>query len=524
MYTVANSIKLYPFDADITVVKKEFADQIQEWERLIRSGQGDRASREIAEVNTAKVSRHVVARFANVARRADQSGKAVRVLYPIVRGDQTNVADATPEEKLEYAASLLNLGSELEAGALAESVPAELHPYAYLVQAFACFRSWEYAAALPLLRRYIDVSEELYQSKIARVSLVAALMFTQQNEEARTEIKSLKEDLAKEQANLLLANVFEMEAQIELREQNFTRSRELLDESLALLSSSSSRSWIYSQKWKTVIDLKEAYSKSDLAIREAATNAMEQLREDAAKRSEWETLRECDFHLGIARKDPYLLNKAYYGTPHFQYRKMMEMEFPDSFEVQDYFCFGPLVENPRSHQLFHLERGECLNGDRPLKQGQVVHRLLKVLASDFYHPFALATLFSRMFPDDFFNPDSAPDRIYQAVKRFRQWCEEEKVPFLVDSECDHYQLGFSGDLVLIIPQTTLQRGQGLGFQDYRLESLFRQFHAKEFSAKDAANHLETSSRTINRLLKDAMGEGHVVSIGAGAQKRYKIVA
>lgn len=505
-------------------MKANTTELLKKWEDLLKIGQNERVARELVDILPKSIDRADRVRFSRIAREAGQGQKAVRALFGVVREPELTDDSASAEEKLEYALALLSIGAESEAISIAETVPAELHPHSYFVQAEASFRSWNFAVSLTLLRRFLEISEESPFRNLAKVKLLATLIFTNQIEEARDFVEDIKRELHASQENLLLGRVFELEAQIEIMRGNYGRARELLDSCLNAMAEVGAKPWIYTKKWKTIIDLKEAFQGSDLAAREHAVDSMERLRADALAQKEWGTLRICDVHYGAARQDFYLLNKAFYGTPHFQHRKMLATEFPDNFELQDYFCFGPLVENPKVHQLFHLERGECLNGEKSLKQGQVVHRLLKVLASDFYTPFSLASIFSRMFPENHYSPDLAPDRVYQAVKRFRQWCEEVQAPFEIDSRNEQYQLNFTGDLVLIIPKTSLQRGQGLDFKDYRLESLFREFQVAEFSAKDAATLLDTSARTVNRLLKEAITEGHVETLGAGSHKKYKIVA
>ena len=151
---------------------------------------------------------------------------------------------------------------------------------------------------------------------------------------------------------------------------------------------------------------------------------------------------------------------------------------------------------------------------KALKVGQVNHRLLVTLASDFYKPLRLASIYFGLYPREYYNPVSAPTRVHQAIISLRTWIEESGIDLSIEEENGFYRLtGNAG--IQIGKKELLGNREGL-----LLSQLKEKCGGDPFSVSDAAKELGLSSRTALRALQKAIEEGEVLRTGSGASTRY----
>jgi hypothetical protein len=153
-----------------------------------------------------------------------------------------------------------------------------------------------------------------------------------------------------------------------------------------------------------------------------------------------------------------------------------------------------------------------------LSPGQLVHRLLRILATDFYRPFRPAYLSSQLFPGEYFNPRTSIDRVHKALRRLRQWLKAHRVPLEVSEEEGCYRLRSSKPLVL---RTTLEPIPATG-----LEGLFQLLEKSVamdlvLSALEMEKRLGVSRATVHRLIQWGMESSKLEAIGSGSAVRYK---
>ena len=148
---------------------------IEKINELIVSGHGAEARRLLRSLVEKKVPRAERLSLATLARRSNLHGVALRPLNPVVRPTGKRRRSLTDKEKAEYAASLSYIGAAPEALAILRTVNADGVPESLLYQAFAHFSQWDYAAPIPLLRKYLQSSLITdYQRLIGKVNLLAA--------------------------------------------------------------------------------------------------------------------------------------------------------------------------------------------------------------------------------------------------------------------------------------------------------------------------------------------------------------
>lgn len=157
---------------------REFLNEI---DAAIRQGLIRQAASRIQELwkGAQSLSRLERLELARLARRAYLPGVAILLLRPWVRPSSARAmeTEARPEETLEFASALIAVGARTEGVELLKSVDASRFPERDLFASFALFSSWDYASALPLLRRYTrhkGLSD--YARLVGRANLAAALV------------------------------------------------------------------------------------------------------------------------------------------------------------------------------------------------------------------------------------------------------------------------------------------------------------------------------------------------------------
>ena len=157
------------------------------------------------------------------------------------------------------------------------------------------------------------------------------------------------------------------------------------------------------------------------------------------------------------------------------------------------------------------------NGAR-LKGGQVLHRLLITLASDFYTPYRLPLLFGKIYPGEYFNPSSFP-RVYRVIRRLREWLADNSVPIEIPEADNRYNL-VARRPVTIRTRPNLAQAPAL---DANLKVLKDTWDRDTFSAAQAAKQLRLSPRSALRLLQHARENGSLERSGGAANTRYRFV-
>ncbi|NUM87917.1 MAG: hypothetical protein HUU37_01820 [Bdellovibrionales bacterium] len=243
-----------------------------------------------------------------------------------------------------------------------------------------------------------------------------------------------------------------------------------------------------------------------------ARRELREVRALAVARENWETVRDCDFHLARSRKDFSGLTRVYFGTPHAAYRARVLAEL-GARRLPESFLWSPEGRGRGRRAVIDLLTGSAL--DHRLKPGQVPHRLLCALAADFYKPQTLPAIHASLFPDRHFNPVSSRDVVHQAMKRLRAWLDVNGLPLFVLENAGRFQLASQGGVALRVRSSSGDRLSGL---------LGRLPRAALFSRAEAARALGVSDRSANLFLHDAVAGGRLIRTGAGPGTRYRRAA
>ena len=133
----------------------------------------------------------------------------------------------------------------------------------------------------------------------------------------------------------------------------------------------------------------------------------------------------------------------------------------------------------------------------------------------------MTSLFSDLFPDQFFDIDSSPARVHQAVFRLRETLRKNEVPVEIEST----QFGFC--VKKRDKNITLRKAIENGFTyriDHRVEELKKKFQSAFFRSSEAQEFLNLSKSTLQRLLNEQIQSGNIVQLGQGKGSIYKFAA
>lgn len=478
---------------------------IEQCESDVRAGHSHLAAKRLAHLNLAKVPRQWRLRLANVCRRAGLISQGLRLLSPIIHPDRNRWrVDADAFELSEYAVLLQKCGAINEALRTLQRVDSGRVPDSLLYQAFCHFSQWQYHQAIPLLRKYLEMDLAPYARLVGRVNLAAALVATEQLDQALEQLVVNIEMARAGGFTRLEGNSLELSAQIHIRSRNFFAAEKNLDEAARLLGSESTSDQLFVRKWQAVLSGFNAGSAAPIKV----------FREEALSRGHWESVREADLYILSIEFEKHAFDHLVFGTPFEFYRQRIYRELktvPDA----DSMIYG--VAGARTLDLLSGQ----LRDDSRLKAGQAIHRLLNVLLRDLYRPLRVGGLFSELFPHDYFDIHSSPDRVHQILRRTRRWLEQQRIPIVIDEHTGAYRIAFTGDFAFALPLN--HPDGGVTQMTVQFEKLAKRYgEAPSFTAREAREELGIPLTSFNRLISWALAAGQVERLGTGAKTQYVI--
>jgi len=475
-------------------------------EALIRAGEFAKVARAVAKLNVKKVPRAEAARFANVANRTDQSRLAMRLLFPIIHSEQREIAPANDQEKIEYADALRRAGLLNEALEILREVDFQKYPSAHLTISFCYFNEWRYDQALPHLRQLIQATNpDDYAQTIAKVNLAAALVNEQSYEDALPLLEDIQERTSAKGQKLLLGNSLEIMAQVFIRQGRWIRAEQTLERAQKTFGQDSNKYLFFVRKWQAIIHSLKAGVVQDELLK---------IRDEAQSRRDWESVRECDLHIGVIARDSHLLQKVYFGTPHASYRKrLLQMA---SFPLPDEFLWSASL---KPKHTFDLVKAACHDGSAAMAEGSLPHQMMMHLCADFYRPISIGSAFNTLFRGEKFGQQGSANRVSQIIMRLRRIFDSEKPGFSITETRGQYRLELAEDCaVRVAAETPAVSRNDLSWMKYKDQL------PGSFSRRDLERVSSCSAAKAKRLLRWALANGQIRSTGWGPNTKYQIAA
>lgn len=480
--------------------------QIIELDNLIRAGDITAARKILSELERPRVPREFLLPFSALARRVELPELALTLLNPIVRSSKPLSEPATDDEKAEYAASLVKIGAHPEAISLLEDLNTAECPSALLYHAFALIAVWDYAGASQILRKFLDHAKaEPYWRTVARVNLASCLVSERECAEAGAIIDDLLMQTENEKLTLLNGHLHELKAQNFIQQKDYAGARGFLEVAEKKLAKTDSRFSVFVTKWKAVADLLEQ------GATPTGLQVLSRVRAEAASKTHWETVRDCDRIRALLTHDQALATRIFFGTPFSSFRAKLKSDWGERLELPGLYEWSEGKVSSK-HKILDLAGGS------ELKDGSVLHKLISALSSDFYRPFRLAAIFSAVYPEEFFNPTSSVLKVHQIINRLRKWLAAENLPIKVEEAQAFYRLVLSENATVRLRNPDQASGDPL------FERLAGMFAATgQCNTQQVADTLEVSSSSALRLIKRWLEEGKLLKQGAGKQIVYSLV-
>lgn len=479
---------------------------IAECESDIRSGQPQNVARRLTKLNTARVPREWRLPLANLCRRAGLNSLGMTLLARVVHPQRLHSTDAaTSQELAEYSVLLLRSGALSEAQTTLNQVDSQKVPESLLYRAFCNFSAWEFRDAIPHLEKYIQAPIAPYASLVGKVNLAYALVECGLHEQALALLEENIQLCKQNSHSRLESNCFSLRAQVYIQTQNFAPALEDLQAAHQLLGGAQTIDSLFITKWKLVVE----------ALQNKTTAPLDKLRALAIKNQDWESVREADlFSLKVDFQRGRFLHLVF-GTPFEQYRERIIREVGCGNDRSVY------VYGEKTVPRFDLRTGE-IDGAPANNPGRKCHQLVDVLLRDFYRPLRVGGIFSGLFRGEHYDISSSPDRVYQVIRRTRQWFVNDRVPLEIREQNGFYSLHITGKFSFRVP---LER-DSVECMNLHFNNLRAAYGAGQmFSAKDAREILSLSRRTIQRLVNWGIENHKIESLDANRNAtKYRILA
>ncbi len=430
-------------------------------------------------------------KLANLHRRVGHADQALRLLAPTVRTELASV-EATDQEKAEYAISLMRVGSVMEATHLLATINVENSPEALMYKAITHFSEWNYRDGIAHLEKMLRVSNiPQFTRHLGQLNLAAALVHLD-----RIECEDVLEELRSQTLDagelLLHANALEISAQRAIKKGDFAAAEKFLQSGLRLIEGVKILDFLWVIKWKGILE----------ALKKNSVEPLNAVREEAILKGHWETLREVDFHklqIHFSASDFYRL---YFGTRSVHYRERLETAFP-TVEIPEFYY----LEKDRRVSFAPSSSVDIFNDfSGSLSAGTVQNALLVHFISDAYRSFRTGELFSIVFPEEWYNPDTSPNKVHQTLSRFRKIIQEQLPGVEIEAVDSAYRLNVSSATLALRLPRQLPKADGLQIRFWQFENLHKQ---KEFTNRDVQDKLNMSKANANRLLAQWVMDGVV---------------
>lgn len=489
------------------------------WESLIRSGQGNKLRAEIIKLQESKFSRLDTLKLANFSRRVGLPQISIKLLKPLVRSNTGLNNKASSEEKAEYSAALIREGVVGEGLKILNSITDKKeYPESMLYSAFGLFTRWDYEASIPLLKEYVELTQNEYQRILGHINLVASLIFTKKFKEANSLLQKLVQQTQQEQFKLSHSYCLELYGQYYLQLKDFEMARNYFQKAGALSANSATSMPFLVRKWLAITDL--LASKSKVSSSNTEVKQIEAIKAEALNFSDYETVRTCDLHLAIYLKDKNLAKHVYFGSSHRKFRENVAEQIQHFTDIPEQYdqLLSDKPAGSKNIRCFDMHEAKELDSDINLKNGQAMHRVFKIISSDFYKPVRATEIFSLAFPNEYFDQSVSINRVHQIIKRLREWLDEHDVPIEIIENNNSYRIQNTEPYLI----RWFDKQQVLG-NNFHLNKLHKKFKNNLFKLSDASDFLDMPSRSTSRLIQKAVGDGAIEQVGGGASTKYRII-
>jgi hypothetical protein len=249
------------------------------------------------------------------------------------------------------------------------------------------------------------------------------------------------------------------------------------------------------------------------SLEENTLAPLTQFRKLALQRKNWESVREADLFILKISPDQRQLDHLIFGTPRVAYRRRIE-KLVGALSSQTY-----VIGSENGPQL-DLQTGLGI-GIESLPVGKKIHQVISTLNQDFYAPINMGTLFYDLYPNEYFDVESSPFRIRQAILRTRQWLDENEIPASIQHSEGAYRFLITGEFGIRIQLEHLAVNPMMARWQRLKENLAPGIH---FTSEHVCEEMGWSRTTFRRLADWACKNDLLSKSGTGKATTYQIAS
>lgn len=495
-------------------LEEDFTAYLAKLETWTRDGRSSAVLAELQNLRSSKIPREQLADIANLAFRNNQFVLALKFLNPIVRSPVPLLKPATVKELIIYGTSLLHLWAVEEAQEIFKKLDSTENPEIWLHRSFALFSQWNYAGAIPLLKKYIRAPKLTdYQRLIGQVNLAASYVADEQFSHAENLLVEILEKAQTNNHHLLYGNSLELRAQLHIHQRNLTAAKADLLKAAEVLTTAPARYLFYVRKAEAVCEVLESHG-SPLSLQR-----LEEIRHQAQSLKQSEVFRDCDLFQAIATKDESLIHKIMVGTPHPHYRQRVIKLFGKKVVIPSEYrlLLGHQIGVSQAPaETLDLATGTVANGENLINQ-PILHQILDAMALDFYKPCRMGFLFARIFPGEIFDPYSSPHRILNGVHRLNKWFEKNQTSLRITVLENEFHLQALAPIVLVVRNFRRRMKK----TESRLDQLHKAVGVRVFNSARAEEILNCAKPQILSILQSGLKKKKLLKIGQGRSTSYR---
>lgn len=478
-----------------------------EIETALREGDLTSARERLQRIDPSGLAREHALSVASLARRAQLPELGLRILGPLVRRRGKTALPATAAEQAEYAEALNRVGASEEALTRLRALDPKDVPAAAFYTASVYMGQWNYEAAIPWLKTYLESDLEPYLQFVVRLNLSAALVAVERFEEAAASLGELRREARRQSWFRLLGNTLQVSASLAIGWRHWEEAEAFISEAGQRLGERAEIESLLVDKWHALL----------LLHRDGPTSgplrAVARVREKARTLRHGETLRDCDRHEAIVTGDAELATRVYFGTPFASFRAAFRRKF--ARPLPDYYDWSVDGAIGAPGKTLSLEKGTWGNQGVVLEPGSVPLRMLGALCADLYRPARVGELHARVYEGEHYNLDSSPLRVHQSITRLRRQLAAASIALFVEESSGEYRLSATDPVTVRLEETAASR----------FDTYFRPWRAEwpesPFTSRDAGRLVDIQLRVAQRALNWAESNGLVVREGVGKATRYR---
>jgi tetratricopeptide (TPR) repeat protein len=480
-----------------------FDKLIQTCQELIRNGDQSQAARLLNAVNTARVPRPYRLPLTSLCLGLDLLGQGFRIMSPIISPKARGRSEpATPQEQATYASLLEVSGNIKEALKRLTTIDAKSVPQTLLYQAYCHMACWRSEQAVECLRNYLKLDLPPSERRAAQLNLASALTGVLEYNQALNSLNELAAEYHQEKNVRMFNAAVRLRAHIKCYQGDVKGAR--ADATLVTGQGAVGADYFHNFELISFLEARET-GKIESIIK---------FRVEAERAGFWFGVRNADLNRQRVHYEKGPFKHLYFGTPYESFRRRIRREIGREAS-EPFYVLGPKLA-PR----FNLMTAE-LDGVEVLNPGKKVHQLLEILLRDFYVPLRMGGLFAELFPDEYFDIFSSPERVHQVIWRARDWVKEQELPIEIHEHNGFYSIRLTGQFSFLIPL----EHHGVDSHSINCSKLDKAFGTEQtFAAREGRALLDLSPAGFKKFVSQAVARGELARMGHNKTTVYRVQA